>query len=69
MTPGISTEQNHLAPRMLHAKYQCIPASDSWEEEFLRFIKIVLIVSLIGPQKGPAPLFESPPPLSLVDIG
>jgi len=29
MTPGTSIEQNHLAPRMFHAKYQCIPASGS----------------------------------------
>jgi len=30
----------------------------SWEEDFWRFIKIFLILPLIGPQKGPAPLFE-----------
>jgi len=35
MTPGTSIEQNHLAPRIFHAKYQCIPASGSWEEDFL----------------------------------
>jgi len=41
---------NLLAPRMLHAKYHCIPASDSWEEGFWSFIKIFLILLLIGPQ-------------------
>jgi len=43
---------------MLHAKYQCIPAGGSCEEDFSRFIEIVLILPLIGPQKRPAPLFE-----------
>jgi len=28
------------------------------EEDFLIFIKIFLILRLIGPQKGPVPLFE-----------
>jgi len=28
------------------------------EKKFLRFIKIFLILPLIGPQKGPATLFE-----------
>jgi len=49
---------NFLAPMMLYTKYQCIPASGSWEEDFWRFIKIVLILLLIGPEKGPASLVE-----------
>jgi len=43
---------------MFHDKYQCIPAGGSWEEDFSRFINIFLILPLIAPQKGPAPLFE-----------
>jgi len=42
----IGTNLNLLAPRMLHAKYQCIPAGGSWEEGFWRFIKIFLILPL-----------------------
>jgi len=42
---------------MFHAKYQCILASGSWAD-FSRFIKIVLMLPLIGPQKGQAPSFE-----------
>jgi len=58
MTPGTSFEQNILAPSMFHAKYQCIPETGSLEEDFLRLIKIFLILPLIGHQKGPAPLSE-----------
>jgi len=43
---------------MFHAKNQRIPAGGSWEEDFCIFINIFLILPLIGPQKGPAPLFE-----------
>jgi len=45
-------------PRMLHAKYQCILVSGSWEKDFWWFTKIFLILPLIGPQKGSAPLFK-----------
>jgi len=45
---------------MLYAKYQGILASGSWED-FWRFVKIFMIVPLIGPQKGPVPLFEQSP--------
>jgi len=44
----IWTHLNLLAARMLHAKYQCIPASGSWDD-FWRFIKIFLILPLIRP--------------------
>jgi len=54
----IWTNLNLLAPRMFHATYQYILASSWWEEDFWRFIKIFLILPLIGHQKGPAPLFE-----------
>jgi len=54
----IWTTLNLFAKKMLYAKYQCIPASGSWEEDFWSFIKIYLILPLIGPQKGPAPLSE-----------
>jgi len=45
--------------------------------DFLRFVKIFLILPLIGPQKAPAPLFEhiwilncqACVPSSLVEIG
>jgi len=73
----IWTNFNLLAPRMLHATYQCIPAGGSWEEDFSRFIKIFLMLPLIGSQKGPDPLFKQiwiPIPQasfmpSLVEIG
>jgi len=35
---------NLLAPRRIHAKYQCIPASGSREDDFWRFIKFCLIL-------------------------
>jgi len=59
----IWTTLNLLAPRMLHGKYQCIPAGGSWEETFSRFIKIVLTLPLIGPH--PRACFLP----SLVEIG
>jgi len=76
-TDFISTNLNLLAPRMFHAKYQSFPASGSWEEDFLRFNKIFLILPLIGPQRGPAPFYkqiwipipQSCFPPSLVEIG
>jgi len=73
----IWTLLNPLVPRMFYVKYQCIPTSGSWEKDYLIFIKIFLILPVIGPQKGPSPLFEQiripipqacfPP--SLVEIG
>jgi len=73
----IWTNLNLLALRMLHTKYQCIPASGSWEEDFWTVTKIFLILPFIGPQKGLAHLFEQiwiPSPQacflpSLVEIG
>jgi len=50
----IWTNLNLLAPRMLHATYQRIPAGGSWED-FWRFIKIFLILPLIGAPKGASP--------------
>jgi len=47
----IWTYSDLLAPNMSHAKYQRIPVSGLWEEDFLRFINIFLI----GPQKGASP--------------
>jgi len=48
----ISTNLNLLARRMLHSKYQCIPAGGSREEDFSRFIKIVLTLPLLGQKRG-----------------
>jgi len=53
----IWTNLNLLAPRVIHAKYQCIPTSGSWEEDFWRFIKISLVLPRIGPQRG-QPLYS-----------
>jgi len=58
---------------MLPAKYQCIPASGSWEEDFLKIYQNVPYFDPYWAQRGPAPLFEQiwipifPP--SLVEIG
>jgi len=46
--------------RVSDAKYQCILASGSWEEDFWRFIKIFLILLLIGPKRG-QPLYLNKP--------
>jgi len=47
----IWTNLNLLAPRMLHAKYQGILASGSWEEDLSKF---PLFYPLLGP-KGASP--------------
>jgi len=56
---------NLLAPKILHAKYQCIPASGSWEEDFEDVSKLSLFWPLLGPKSG-KPLYlnksESPSP-------
>jgi len=60
MTPETLFEQTLISlPQgysMLNTK--CILAGGSWQEDFWRFIKLFLILPLIGAQKGPAPLFE-----------
>jgi len=57
----IWTNLNPLSQRMIHTKYQCIPASGSWEEYFEYLIKIILILPVIGPQKRPVPLLNKFP--------
>jgi len=54
----IWTNVNPLSQQMIDTKYQCILTSGSWEEYVWRFINVFLILSLIGPRKGPALLFE-----------
>jgi len=51
MTPGTSFEQTWISQKMIHTKYQWIPASGSWVEDFWKFIKNILI----RPIKGASP--------------